>query len=59
MQVNIHKNCVKVTGISNEAQMDEVVKVADLADSQYEVADFGCMVIVTTNLDAFCQEWDQ
>ena len=59
MRVELRTNCVKVIGISNEAQMDEVVMVADLADSQYEVADFGCMVIVTTNLDAFCQEWDQ
>jgi hypothetical protein len=58
MRVEQHKNVIRVTGIANESQLEMVEFVADNARAVYEVADFGCMVIVTTQLDAFMQEWN-
>jgi len=58
MKVKVLKNAIKVTHISNESQLEMVDAVADAAGSEYEQADFGTTVIVTTNLDAFVQEWN-
>jgi hypothetical protein len=58
MRITVNKNAVKVTGISNEAQLEMVQDAAEAADAVYENADFGSAVVVTTNLDAFVQEME-
>ena len=56
MRLKVLKNVVKVTGISNESQLEHVEMCAEAAGSGDESADFGTTVVVTTNLDGFVQE---
>jgi hypothetical protein len=58
MNLKVNKNSIKVTNISNEAELEVIDILAATANSEYEMADYSTTAVITTNLKAFVKAWN-
>lgn len=58
MNLKVNKNSIKVTNISNEAELEVIDMLSATAGSEYEMADYGTTAVISTNLDEFVKAWN-